>query len=511
MTSPQAQTERKCNVIDDTGGNFEAEPCTDNLSEGLWMSLKDMGVLCMLLVAAGFALTAVSFSVLWLGFYGRLPAILLGLPLSLMFYALCFWWLVDQFIPLPPFLAMLDWCFNLVKFVGRRSFISGMLPTGMRHLELHLQPFGPDPQLRGCGSAAGPASSLALNDSIFNYSPALHDGPAEHSPTQAVFIAGHVPPAELSEPATMGHHAHHHQTNMQPSQGSLAAPAPPAVVPGYSFTNAVLATTSPALVLPPVQPVTPALISNPFPQTIPPHAAGSSTSDSSTSTTKINKAAAGDCSAAALDQTTASSPYLTAAKIPSSTAAAAPHPCASLTEFAFSMTSAQSVAQSQDTIPAIHHVLQQQQQQEIPKRPSKDNLFVARREGFTDIKKRGRRTEEEKARGVQRSPDSLLMKWGQHPSQLVSSAQVSRVPAPTPIIAQSAIAPQPLTTAGSSSDRKERNFTPTHGKSAKSNKPKEYTQKMRHRLVKCRKLLAPCKLLGSCFGKTNSSNMKPSE
>lgn len=42
------------------------------------MSLKDMGVLCMLLVAAGFALTAVSFSVLWLGFYGRLPAILLG-------------------------------------------------------------------------------------------------------------------------------------------------------------------------------------------------------------------------------------------------------------------------------------------------------------------------------------------------------------------------------------------------------------------------------------------------
>lgn len=40
----------------------------------------------------------------------------------------------------------------------------------------------------------------------------------------------------------------------------------------------------------------------------------------------------------------------------------------------------------------------------------------------------------------------------------------------------------------------------------------EYKQKIRRRLVICRKLLlAPGKLVSSCFGKSNSSNMKPSE
>ncbi|KAL3132580.1 hypothetical protein ABBQ32_009116 [Trebouxia sp. C0010 RCD-2024] len=361
-------------------------------------------------------------------------------------------------------------------------------------------------------SEADPASSLTLNDTIFTYLPAVHAGPAGHASTPAVFIAGHVPPAELSEPATIAvrHHAHHHQATMQPSQGSLAAPASAAVVAEFSFTNAVLATTTPALAPPPV---TPALISDPLPQTIPPHAAGNSTSDSSNSTTKPNKAAAGDCSAAALNQTTATSPSLAAGKGPPGTsAAAAPLQCKSPAEFAFSTMAAQSVAQSQDTIPAIHAVVQQQQQQqpqqqELPKRPSKDNMFVARREGFTEIKKSGRRTEEEKARGVQRSPESLLMKWGQHPSQLVS-AKVSPVPTPTPIT-QSAVAPRPLTTAGNSFERKS---TSTHGKSANSDKSKEYKQKIRRRLVICRKLLlAPGKLVSSCFGKSNSSNMKPSE
>ncbi|KAL3156812.1 hypothetical protein ABBQ38_001083 [Trebouxia sp. C0009 RCD-2024] len=358
-------------------------------------------------------------------------------------------------------------------------------------------------------SAAGPALSLALNNTIFNYSPAVHAGPAGHASTQAVFIAGHAPPAELAEPATIavGHHAHHHQATMQPSQGSFAAPASPAAVAEFSFTNGFPATIVPAIIPPPVQPLTPGLISDSSPQAIPPQAAFNSSSNSSTSATKTNKSAAGDCSAAALDHTTASSPSLAASKSPSSTAAAAaPHQCKLATEFAFSTTPTQSVAQSQDTIPAIHHVLQQQQQQEIPKRPSKDNLFVARREGFTDIKKSGRRTEEEKARGVQRSPDSLLMKWGQHPSQLVASAEVSPVPTPTPIIAQSGVASYPLTTAGSSSDigsssdRKEQDLKATHEKSAKSTKSKEYRKKMRHRLVKCRKLLlAPRKLVGSCF------------
>lgn len=43
-----------------------------------------------------------------------------GLTASLFYYGFCFYWLLEMFLPLPPFLTRtVDWCFNLVKFVGR--------------------------------------------------------------------------------------------------------------------------------------------------------------------------------------------------------------------------------------------------------------------------------------------------------------------------------------------------------------------------------------------------------
>lgn len=75
----------------------------------------------------------------------------------------------------------------------------------------------------------------------------------------------------------------------------------------------------------------------------------------------------------------------------------------------------------------------------------------------------------------------------------VASAEVSPVPTPTPIIAQSGVASYPLTTAGSSSDigsssdRKEQDLKATHEKSAKSTKSKVHLScfKLQHLSVGC--------------------------
>lgn len=198
-----------------------------------------------------------------------------------------------------------------------------------------------------------------------------------------------------------------------PYEDSPAEPASPAVVAEPVSTNAVPIATTPSPVCAQAgdghQPVTPDHLSTPLPQTSPTRAALASTFESFSFKTK--KAAAAECSAAA-QNIKATSASAAATPRPPDTAA---HQSKLSTTFALPTTPAHSEAQSQDTIPAVY----QQQQQQVPRRPSKDNLFVARREGFTEVKLSGRRTEEEKARGVQRSPDSLLMKWGQHPSQLV--------------------------------------------------------------------------------------------
>ena len=159
---------------------------------------------------------------------------------------------------------------------------------------------------------------------------------------------------------------------------------------------------------------------NPLYQTSMPSAASVSTTthlDLSTSTVDNNKTSSRDCSTAAIDITANSS--AAAADMSAPSTAASPHLSDSTSLLAFVPKPAQPVAESGSTIPAHY----QQQRQAVRMRPSQDILFVARREGFTEVKESGPRTEEEKARGMQRSPDSILFKWGQHSSQLVCFAE----------------------------------------------------------------------------------------
>lgn len=137
--------------------------------------------------------------------------------------------------------------------------------------------------------------------------------------------------------------------------------------------------------------------------------------NSFTSATDTDKITTRGCSIAAIDINATSSSSADVVSSPSTVV-----PVSSPSGADCLAMPAQPAANAEGTISAHYHVQQQQQRrQPVRMRPSKDNILVARREGFTDVKESGRRTEEEKARGVQRSPDSLLFKWGQHPSQLV--------------------------------------------------------------------------------------------
>ena len=138
--------------------------------------------------------------------------------------------------------------------------------------------------------------------------------------------------------------------------------------------------------------------------------------DSSTLKPDNNKTSSGDCSTVAISVIANSS-----ADNSSLSTAASPHPTEVNSQLASVTKPAQPVAESEGPIAA--HYQQQQQQQPMRMRPSKDSILVSRREGFSEVKEGGRRTQEEKARGVQRSPDSILFKWGQHPSQLVCFAK----------------------------------------------------------------------------------------
>ena len=286
-------------------------------------------------------------------------------------------------------------------------------------------------------AAASVLSSGCSN--IITVSPAVPDESSKHSSAQAANLIVDLPPAP-SPPAnnavllTAEHvkaTAEHVKATAEscengdedgePAEAAFSAVGAMSLVLTDARPSSVAATAAAFLQAGNASPMKVGVMTNPLYQTSLPSAARVSTTacpDSSTSTADNNKTSSGDCSTAAIDITATSS--YAAADISAPSTVTSSHLSDSASEPASIPKPDQPVAESEGTISAHY---KQQQRQPVRMRPSKDNLFVARREGFAEVKENGRRTEEEKVRGVQRSPDSILFKWGQHSSQLVRFAK----------------------------------------------------------------------------------------
>ena len=257
---------------------------------------------------------------------------------------------------------------------------------------------------------------------------------SDYSSVQAAYIIGYLPSAEPSPPASkaVASNVDHVSATAEscesddedggPAEAALSTVAAIKPVLTDATPSSVGATASVFAQAGNEASMEADIITNPLYQTGLPRAAHVNTTaypKSSDLKLNTNKASAGDCSAAAINVTANSSGDMSSAST-----AASPHPSQLLSQLPSVTKPAQPVAESEGTISAHY----QQQQQPKRMRPSKDNIFVARREGFTEAKESGRRTEEEKARGVQRSPESILFKWGQHSSQLVCLAEQRHKP-----------------------------------------------------------------------------------
>ena len=267
--------------------------------------------------------------------------------------------------------------------------------------------------------------SNTVNASVLDYAE-----PAKYNPAQAAHISSYLPAAEHSTPANnaVGSGADH--STVIAENGAEAVEPVEAAFPTAAAIESISTDASPCHVVPAASFFSPAgsepltesgVITNPLFQTSLPTAAvvGIATYTNFSTLTAI-KTSSKDASNAAFHVTADSS--AAAADMSSPSTAASPYFTESAGELAAMTQPVEPVAEAAATISAQYQ--QQQQQQPKRMRPSKDNILVARREGFTEVKESGRRTEEEKARGVQRSPDSILFKWGQHPSQLVCFAEL---------------------------------------------------------------------------------------
>lgn len=281
----------------------------------------------------------------------------------------------------------------------------------------------PDIDSLAAVSALSTRSSNTVNASL----PVNNVEPADHTPAQAANISSCLLAAKRSIPANkaVGSDADHSAVtaengdeNGEPAEATF----PTAAAIETIITDATQSRVASAASFFPSagsEPLTKSgIVTNPLYQTSSPIAAVVSTAThTQPSTLKAIKTSSKDASNAVFNVTAKSS--AAAADISSPSTAASPSPSESASEL---VTMTEPAAKSESPIAA--HYQQQQQRQPMRTRPSKDNILVARREGFTDIKENGRRTEEEKACGVQRSPDSILFKWGQHPSQLVCLAEL---------------------------------------------------------------------------------------
>ena len=270
-----------------------------------------------------------------------------------------------------------------------------------------------DPSVADSGLASGPSN-------IVDASPAALVESSDYSPVQAANIISYMSSAEPSSPANkpVNSNADHMTATAescengdehgQSAETAVTVAAMPSVLTNASPSS--VAATATVFAQAGNEPMEAGIMTNPLYQTKLHSAAHGSTAthpSSSTLTLHNNKTRPGDCSNAAINITANSSANMSAL----STAPPA-HPTEIASQLASVTKPAQPVAESGGTISAHY-----QQRQPVCMRPSKDNIFVA--QGFTEVKASGRRTEEEKACGVQRSPESILFKWDQHSSQLV--------------------------------------------------------------------------------------------
>lgn len=279
-----------------------------------------------------------------------------------------------------------------------------------------------DPSVAVSGLASGPSN-------IAHASPAALDEFYDYSPAQAANIISYVSSAEPSSPANkpVNFNADHMTATAESCEdGDEHGQSAETAVTTVAAMPSVLTNASPSSVAATAtvfaqagnEPTEAGIMINPLYQTkLHSAACGSAATHASSSTLTLhnNKTSSGDCSNAAINITANASTNMSALNT-----APPAHPNEIASQLASVTKPAQPVAESEGTISAHY---QQQQRQPVRMRPSKDNIFVARREGFTEVKASGRRTEEEKACGVQRSPESILFKWGQHSSQLVCSTE----------------------------------------------------------------------------------------